>query len=325
MSTAPRPNATALNEAQQSVVNELGATSEHRPTFADGLAAGLRQHLADGLRDAAGHLREGENLYVTKFLLSQVLSCEARHVHELSAPFAWSVPVARGTVAHKAIELSVHWRTIPIAAELVDEAIATLSLDGSPISQYLITLPESEHAQLRSEAINATQAFLDGFPPLRSNPQWRPAVEVRGRYEFLKSSFVLAGKVDLSLGGPTGDRSGRVFIDLKTGRRQRTHADDLRYYALIETVRYGTPPRALASYYLDESRLAVEHVTQDLLWTAANRVIGGVERHLALTEAAADPIYRPSLACRWCSLIGSCESGKGFLKETDDDDIDMLS
>lgn len=321
----PRAADAALNEAQQSVVEQLGATAEHRPTFADGLAAGLRQHLTDGLRDAAAQLPDGENIYVTKFLLSQVLACEARHVHELSRPFAWSVPVARGTVAHKAIELSVHWRTIPIAAELVDESIATLSLDGSPISQYLITLPEAEHAQLRSEAINATQAFLDGFPPLRTNPQWRPAVEVRGRYEFLNSSFVLAGKVDLSLGGPSGDRSGRVFIDLKTGRRQRSHADDLRYYALIETARYGTPPRALASYYLDESRLAVEHVTQDVLWTAAKRVIAGVERHLALTESGDDPVFRPSLACRWCPLIGTCASGKSFLDETDDDDLDILS
>lgn len=325
VSTVPRQTATALNEAQQSVLDELGATAEHRPTFADGLAAGLRQHLADGLRDAAAALPENENLYISKFLLSQVLACEARHVHELSREFNWSVPVARGTVSHKAIELSVHWRTVPIAAELVDEAIATLTLDGSPISKYLTTLPEAEHAQLRSEAINATQAFLDGFPPLRTNPQWRPAVEVRGRYEFLNSSFVLAGKVDLSLGGPTGDRSGRVFIDLKTGRRQRTHADDLRYYALIETVRYGTPPRSLASYYLDESRLAVEHVTQDLLWTAANRVIGGVERHLALTEGEEPPVFRPSLACRWCPLISSCESGNSFLKETSDDDIDILS
>lgn len=325
MSSVPRPNAGALNEAQQSVVNELGATAEHRPTFADGLAAGLRAHLADSLRDASQALADDDNLYVTKFLLSQVLACEARHVHELSKPFVWSVPVARGTVAHKAIELSVHWRTVPIAAELVDQAIATLALDGSPISQYLTTLPEAEHAQLRSEAINATQAFLDGFPPLRTNPQWRPAVEVRGRYEFLNSSFVLAGKVDLSLGGPSGDRSGRVFIDLKTGRRQRSHADDLRYYALIETVRYGTPPRALASYYLDESRLAVEHVTQDLLWTAANRVVGGVERHLELTEGEDPPVFRPSLACRWCPLIGDCETGQRFLADTSDDDIDILS
>ena len=320
------PNALlGLNEAQERVVNELGATSQHRPVFPDGLAAGLRDRLSTGLQHLADNLEDGESLYVSKFLLSQVLGCEARHLHEHQREFAWSVPVARGTVAHKAIELSVHWRTVPIANELVDQAIATLTNDGSPIADYLLHLPEAEHAQLRSEAANSTQAFLDGFPPLRLKPQWRPAVEVRGRYEFLNSKIVLSGKVDLSLGGPTGDRSGRVFIDLKTGRRSRTHVDDLRYYALIETVRYGTPPRALASYYLDESRLSVETVSQDVLWSAADRVIAGIERHQTLLGGEDVPVFRPSIACRWCPIQSTCDTGKAWLAATDEDELDILS
>lgn len=307
------------------MVQELGATAEQRPVFPDGLAAGLRERLTEGLRPLASRLDDGDTIFVNKFLLSQVLACEARHLHEFQREFKWSVPVARGTVAHKAIELSVHWRTVPVANELVDEAIGTLANDGSPISDYLRHLPEAEHAQLRSDAANATQAFLDGFPPLRSKPQWRPAVEVRGRYEILNSTIIMQGKVDLSLGGPTGDRSGRVFIDLKTGRRSRTHVDDLRYYALIETARYGTPPRALASYYLDESRLSVEIVTQDLLWSAADRVIAGIERHQALLNGEDEPLYRPSLACSWCPLLSECTTGRGFLDATNEDELDLLS
>lgn len=319
-------NTTAeLNEAQQRVLDELGASAEHRPTFADGLAVGLRDRLRTSLNAVADQLEPDDSLYINKYLLSQVLSCEVRHLHERSKPFEWSVPVARGTVAHKAIELSVHWRTVPVANELVDEALGALSHDGSAISEYLVNMPEAERAQLRSEAANATQAFLDGWPPLRAKPQWRPAVEVRGRYEFLDSRIILSGKVDLSLGGPSGDRSGRVFIDLKTGRRSRTHTDDLRYYALIETVRYGTPPRALASYYLDESRLSVETVTQDLLWAAVDRVVGGVERHAELLAGEDAPVYRPSFACSWCPLIGSCDAGKAFLADTAEDDLELLS
>jgi len=325
VSELPPSVVDGLNEAQERVVQELGATNAQRPVFPDGLAEGLRQRLTSGLQGLAANLPEGENLYVSKFLLSQVLGCEARHLHDLQREFQWSVPVARGTVAHKAIELSVHWRTVPIANELVEQAIASLSNDGSPIAGYLLELPEAERAQLRSDAANATQAFLDGFPPLRSKPQWRPAVEVRGRYEFLNSKIILSGKVDLSLGGPKGDRSGRVFIDLKTGRRSRTHVDDLRYYALIETARYGTPPRALASYYLDESRLSVETVTQDLLWSAADRVIAGIERHQTLLAGEDVAVYRPSLACRWCSMYADCETGKTFLAATDEDELEILS
>lgn len=315
--------AGALNEAQQRVVSDLGATAEHRPTFPDGLAVGLRAKLSDGLSDAA--LRLGnDNLYVTKYLLSQVLGCEPRHLHEHQAPFEWSVPVARGTVAHKAIELSVNWRTTPLAPELVDHAISSLAHDGSPISDYLTHLPEAERAQLRSEAANATQAFLEGFPPLRSNPQWKPAVEVRGRYEAVTDRITLSGKVDLSLGGPAGDRSGRVFIDLKTGRRSRNHVDDLRFYALVETVRFGTPPRALASYYLDESRLVVEQVTADVLWSAVARTVDAINTHLALVSGRAEPEYRPSLACSWCPLVSSCDHGRRFLDSTDEDELELL-
>lgn len=323
------PTLTALqqlNEAQQRVVHELGATSAQRPVFPDGLAAGLREHLTNSLRPLAERLDADERLFVSKFLLSQVLGCETRHLHEMDREFAWSVPVARGTVAHKAIELSVHWRTVPIATELVDQAIARLTNDGSGIADYLLHLPEAEHAELRSDASNATQAFLDGFPPLRSRPQWRPAVEVRGRYEFLDSKVILSGKVDLSLGGPTGDRSGRVFIDLKTGRRSRSHVDDLRYYALIETVRYGTPPRALASYYLDESRLSTETVSQDILWSTADRVIAAIERHRTLLAGEDRPLLRPSVACRWCGLLPDCDAGRNWLAAAAeaDDAVDLV-
>ena len=325
MSDATQSTPTALNEAQQRVLDELGATADQRPTFPDGLSIALRAHLKDGLEPIVRWLPADESVYVNKFMLSQVLACEARYVHEkLIDDFQWSVPVARGTVAHKAIELSVHWRTVPIATELVDEALGSLANDGSSIGGYLRELPEAERAQLRGDAANATQAFLDGFPPLRIKPQWRPAVEVRGRWEAHDGRVILSGKVDLSLGGPTGDRSGRVFIDLKTGRRSPTHVDDLRYYALVETIRFGTPPRALASYYLDESRLVPEQVTADVLWAAANRVVDGTERHVRLIHGEAEPVFRPSLACRWCPLRDECEQGQAFLRSTDEDEMELL-
>lgn len=316
---------TEPNEAQRRVLDELGATAQERPTFPDGLAVGLREHLKQGLGSAVANFGPDDSVYVWKSMLSQVLACEARHLDEQRREFTWSVPVARGTVAHKAIELSVHWRTVPVATELVDEAVGSLANSGTSIAGYLRELPEAERAQLRSEATNATQAFLDGFPPLRTNPQWRPAVEVRGRYEFHDGRVVLSGKVDLSLGGPAGDRSGRVFIDLKTGRRSYTHRDDLRYYALIETVRYGTPPRALASYYLDESRLVPETVTQEVLWVAADRVIDATVRHIALLSGDSEPVYRPAIACRWCPLLSTCDQGKNWLDATHQDELDILS
>ncbi len=308
-----------LNDAQQSVIRELGAAHATRPTFPDGLAAGLRHLLTDELGETVERLGD-ESVFLSKFMLSQVLSCEARHIHEYNQPFAWSIPTARGTVAHKAVELSISWRTIPLAGELVDEAIGSLANDGSAVSEFLRNMDDAERAQLRSECVNATQAFLDGWPPLRSRPQWRPAVEVRGRVELFGGRIQLGGKVDLTLGGPDGDRSGRVIVDLKTGRRARTHVDDLRFYALIETLRFGTPPRALASYYLDESRLSVEPVTSDVLFSAARRVVDGTKRHVRLLNDPRTASRLASYGCTWCPLLDSCETGMGFLAAESDDD-----
>ena len=94
VSDTPPNTLLGLNEAQERVVNELGATSQQRPVFPDGLAAGLRERLTAGLEPLANNLEEDDSLYVSKFLLSQVLGCEARHLHEHQREFAWSVPVA---------------------------------------------------------------------------------------------------------------------------------------------------------------------------------------------------------------------------------------
>lgn len=318
-----------LNEAQRRVLGQLGARAEERPTFPDGLAVGLRERLRGELDPVVGHLAPDDSIYVSKFTLTQVLGCEARYVYESAQPFNWSIPAARGTVVHRAIELSVHWRGEVVPALLVDEALASLAHSAGALVEFIDQLPEAERALLRSDVTNQTQSFLEGFPPLRLNPQWRPAVEVKGRWEGIGDGrIVLAGKVDMSLGSPTGDRSGRVFLDMKSGRRQASHRDDLRYYALIESLRYGTPPRMLASYYVEESRLVPEAVTQDLLWAAVERVIDGVTRVVELDPTQPDPAtpdLRPSLACQWCPLriatTNPCTTGQAFLDSSDEDEL----
>ena len=104
-----------LNPAQQEVLAELGAPKEQRPRFDAMLRHELQRALEDGLEPMLPMLdREGEkpgdSMFVSKYALGQVLGCERKFVFEQAEPFEWKVPIARGTIAHKAIELSVHWR-----------------------------------------------------------------------------------------------------------------------------------------------------------------------------------------------------------------------
>lgn len=311
-----------LNPAQQDVLVQLGANREERPRFDAVLRHELRRALDDGLEpflgllDARADAKPGDNMFLSKFTLGRVMGCERRFVRESNEEFAWSVPIARGTVAHKAIELSIHWRREPEPLVLVDESISRLAEGTDGLADWLQEATEVERAELRAEANDRVVKFLECFPPLKTG--WRPVTESRLRLE-IHDRFVLSGKVDLALGQAEGDLAGKVLIDLKTGGFSPQHLDDLRFYALIEAIRLGTPPRRLATYYLDQGRFLPEDVTEDLLFSTVARVIDGTERILMLASGQRDPTTAPSTACRWCPELPVCDDGERYLRDDEED------
>jgi hypothetical protein len=303
-----------LNPAQQEVVDLLGSTADERPTYDPGLRNDLRAELEAGLAPVLAALPDGEDLYLAKYPLSQVHSCEARYLAGRDDPFAWTIPSARGTVAHKAIELSVHWRGQPLPMLLVDEAIARLAQGNGSLADFLQTRPEADLAELRSEATDRVSAFIECFPPLK--PEWRPVTESSVRVELFDQRIVLQGKVDLTLGHARGNVAGKALIDLKTGGFSPTHTHDLRFYALVETLKLGTPPLRLASYYLDSGRPHPETVTVDLLLAAVHRTVDGARRLVELLHHEHLPIKRPSPACRWCPELATCTEGRVWIESS---------
>ncbi|MEZ5167054.1 MAG: PD-(D/E)XK nuclease family protein [Acidimicrobiales bacterium] len=312
-----------LNPAQRDVLDQLGASPDERPRFDAVLRHELRRALDDALAplvDLLDHrtdAKPGDNMFVSKHQLGRVMGCERRFLAEEAEDFAWSVPLARGTVAHKAIELSIHWRREPEPLVLVDESISRLSEGIDGLADWLQQCTEVERAELRAEANDRVVKFLECFPPLR--PGWRPATESRLRLE-IHDRFVLSGKVDLALGQADGDRAGKVLIDLKTGGFAPQHLDDLRFYALLEAVRLGTPPRRLATYYLDQGRFLPEDVSENLLFSTVARVADGITRVLELSTGSRPPNVVPGPACRWCVALGDCEEGRRHLADDTDDD-----
>lgn len=307
--------AAALNPAQQAVLDLLGATPEQRPSFPASLRDTLLADLTDGLHDLTDELDPEDPLVITKHTLTMVHGCEARLLAERTIPFAWSPPLARGTVAHKAIELSIHWRGRPDPLDLVDESLARLAEGTDGLGDWLATCSEIDRAEVRALANERVATFLECFPPLKST--WIPVTEGRQRAELLGGRIVLAGRTDLALGRPDGTTARKVIIDLKTGSASPAHLDDLRFYALVETLRLGTPPRLMASYYLDAGRAQPEAVTEGVLRAAVARTIDGIRRLHELTVGTRAPTARPSRGCRWCPVLEQCESGRAFLSELD--------
>jgi hypothetical protein len=100
--------------------------------------------------------------------------------------------------------------------------------------------------------------------------------------------------------------AGRVVVDIKTGRRQRVHADDLRFYDLLDTLRVGVPPFSLVSYYLDEGRFAFETVTAQTLEAAVRRTVDGATRLAQLAAGLRSASVTPGPTCRWCRRRDDC-------------------
>jgi hypothetical protein len=316
-----------LSPAQQEVVDLLGAAPDQRPVFDAALRHELRAQLEEELAPIADDLGPDDSLWVSKHTLSSVHGCEGRYLADQDSAFAWTPALARGTVVHKAVELSVHWRGELVPLDLVDEAIARLADDDKPISDWLRTSTESDRAELRSVAGERVTAFLECFPPLPT--RWVPVTEGRLRADLLDGKIVLSGRTDLTLGKADGTRAGKVVIDLKTGGFSPSHTDDLRFYALVDTLRIGTPPRLLASYYLDSARAQPEVVTEGVLRAAVARTVDGV-RKLHELKGGREPVLRPGPPCRWCPALPTCETGRRHLGDTDDvderwdDDLDDL-
>lgn len=297
-----------LTPTQQRALDELRGPGRDRPAFPADLSARLRARLEEGLADVADRVAErlGENgeLVVTKRDLAQVHQCERLYVAGLGT-FAWSPLAARGSVVHKALELTMGMAVSMPPGELVDVAIDRLAEQERGVADFLATADAVEHAELRVAATDMVSKFSDEFPPLRKS--WRPRVESSLSAHLCGGRVLLRGKVDLALGRAEGTTAGVLIVDFKTGRPAPAHIDDLRFYALLETLRVGVPPFRVASWYLDSGQSHPEDVTEELLLAAARRVVDGVRTLVELRVEGRQATWRPCPACSFCPARGECE------------------
>lgn len=303
-----------LNPAQQHVNDVLRSPGVARPSFPAGLGAELREQIEDEIAPHTAML--ADRLFVSKFALSSVHGCEVRFLTLDNQPFRMSAAVAAGTVAHKAIQYSQHWDEPADPPQLVEAALQQLAADQDRAGEWFIAAAPAERAELRTEAVDRVTKFLESFPPLQRS--WRAVPECALRQELVEGRIILSGRVDLVLGRTVGLVAGKAFVDFKTGSSHIGHADDLRFYALLEVMRLGVPPFRLASYYLDQGRLSVEDVTEGMLRSTARRVIDGITKLIELRAGSRPPTHSPGPNCRHCPALADCPVGRSFVAEADE-------
>jgi hypothetical protein len=213
-------------------------------------------------------------------------------------------------LAHKAIELRTAFlsgaRPPPPPAALIQLAADRLIDDERGPGAWLRRAGAGELAETYIAATDAVTKFEDSFPPL--DARWRPRVESRLKVHLGGGRVELSGKVDLALGQASGHQARTIVIDLKTGRPALGHPADLRWYALLETLRVGVSPFRVASFYLDSGEWRHEDVDEGVLWSTVRRVADGVARLLELRVAGRPPTESPGPSCHWCGDRARCPS-----------------
>ena len=304
-----------LNPIQQMVLDSLAKRPDFVPSSPE-LADEIEAHLVDALEPLAAHYTPDKALFITKHKLGGVHACEAHHVASRDT-FEWSIPSVRGTVAHKAIELLINLRTPRSPGELVDDALDRIvESERGSASDFLAQLSPAEQADLRSSVVDLVTTYEDSFPRLEQ--RWRPVMESSAKFTMFDGAVVLSTRADLVIGHP----GYKVIIDLKTGRITGAHRDNLRFYALVETLRARQAPRLTATFSLETQRIDTEEVNRNTLSAAVHRLVSGAQLLTELDRDKRTPTRRSGPACRWCPLLDSCAEGTAYVNgESDDPDL----
>lgn len=297
------------------MVDELLAFDHPRPTFDAGLATSLRRRMEEALAPVATGLERP--LRTSKNGLANVHTCEAYYRAEKDG-FAWATRNAVGTLTHRALRLSIALGGDQSPLDLVEMALDAFAAEEETdgLGAWLRAAPPLDLAELRAEANERVVLFQECFPPLRR--EWRPRTDTPIVVSLCDELVTLRGRPDLAFGQARGREAGVVIVDLKTGRRYGSHFDDLRFYALLQTLKTGVPPYRVASYYLDSGTFQAEDVTPAILESAARRTVDGIRKIARLLDPVTDAGISPGRACRWCRLRHDCDGPAQLADDQDE-------
>ncbi len=300
-----------LTEPQRRTLEQLIGT-DARPSF----PADLSQRLRDRIEEAVRGLELREPLWLGKDKLKDLARCEGKF-HAVvvgdAPPFEHSSKSAAGVLLHKAVEVEVGSRT-PLGPHAVaDVAVGRVVEREERFQVYWRELSAPEQDDLLMEVVRRMTLFQGSFPPLRElRRELAPVSEMKLRTELLGGDLVLSGQIDLVLGladqlHPT--RATRLAIDLKSGGAYPEFAEDMRFYALLLTLRFGVPPYRVASLFLESGAWQAEDVNEELLQHAADRAIAAARSAAALIHGR-EAVLTPGVYCAWCPRAPVCPAAE---------------
>ena len=155
---------------------------------------------------------------------------------------------------------------------------------------------EANRQQDCDEVEAAARRLVGAWPQLPTGAGLR--TQERVLVSLAGGRVLLSGRPDLAVGRPGQHRTGVLIVEAKSGRFRPAHLEELRFYALLEALRWGVAPFRAAVWCLGEGRIDVLDIDADLVWSEALRVGDAITR---LTRLAAGDAARPSANPLWPS------------------------
>lgn len=271
-----RPAESPAVPARTGVLASLRGDSSRRPLVDPGLSGGLRDWLEDGLCSLAP--RTQTPLIVNKRSLRSSLTENPQS--RIREPQPVTAALALGALVDALFRQLI---TIGHIGEPMKDGVEALQIDPrrSEVVDFVRSLEGQDLADLEDELETQSEILQSSWP--RLSPSWLPRTQERIAVPLRGGEVVLVGVVDLIVGAPSAGRASVGLIEVKSGRARTEDRDDLRFYALLETLRSGAPPFRVATFYTRTGQVDSEDVDDQLLTSTVPRVLTTIDR---MTRAA---------------------------------------
>ena len=265
-----RPAAPAGADVLASLRGDAG----RRPLVDPGLSGGLRDWLEDGLCSLS--IGPQKPLIVNKQALRDAQAGKPSQRGARPQPITDSL--ALGAL------MDVLFRQVVTTGYIEDpmrDGIDALRVDPrrSEVIDFVHGLTGRELREFEDELETQSEILLSKWP--RLSPSWLPRTQERIAVPLAGGDVVLVGVIDLAVGAPSAGRASVGLIEVKSGRARIDDREDLRFYALLETLRSGAAPFRVATFYTRTGQVDAEDVDDELLTSSVRRVLVAIGRMVA--------------------------------------------
>jgi hypothetical protein len=268
-----RPSTGPVARVGADLLASLRGDSTRRPLVDPGLAGGLRDWLEDGLCSLP--LGVQTPILVNKQTLRDAL---AGRTNRPRVEQSITDSMALGALMDALFRQFV---TIGHIEDPMRNGLDALRVDPrrSEVVDFVRGLEPQDRGDFEDELETQSAILVSRWP--RLSPSWLPRTQERITVPLAGGDVVLVGNIDLIVGAPSAGRASVGLIEVKSGRARIEDRDDLRFYALLETLRSGAAPFRVATFYTRTGLIETEDVDDGLLTSSVQRVLMGINRMVA--------------------------------------------